>query len=178
MRVICDRLVVFLGILWNRCREVSVEFSRSRRSHGRPEVWGSSSQRTDIWRTLIPVGISQRFANDRSRGERKLRTVYVMENARVSRYRAEESGTLLHVRRAIGELTSRGERRILWWSEGRGQGNLEVIERMTFDQQASFEARSWTTTRSTRWRTRLPDRHRRRFINGNLELGWNRPQSV
>jgi len=44
--------------------------------------------------------------------------------------------------------------------EGRGQGNLGVIERMTFDQQVSFEARSWRdpTTRSARWRTRLPDR--------------------
>lgn len=51
--------VVFLGILWNRrCREVPVECSRSRRSHGRPEMRGSSSQCTDIRRTHGPRDIS------------------------------------------------------------------------------------------------------------------------
>lgn len=34
-----------------------------------------------------------------------------------------------------------------------------------------------STMRSTRWRTRLSDRRRRRSISGNLELGWDRLRS-
>lgn len=42
----------------------------------------------------------------------------------------------------------------------------------------NFKAETGNSTmRSTRWRTRLSDRRRRRSISGNLELGWNRLRS-
>lgn len=50
-----------------------------------------------------------------------------------------------------------------------GYGSFERFPRISMLKRNS--------TRSTRWRTRLSDRRRRRSISGNLELGWDRLRS-
>lgn len=84
-----DRLFnVSVGIFWNRRRGVSVKCSRSRRSHGRPEVRGGSSQRVPIFaehtRSTRYSMIRERSFTPFSCGGRKSRTVHVMKDARTS----------------------------------------------------------------------------------------------
>lgn len=191
-----DRLFdVSVGIFWNlRRRGVSVECSRSRRSHGRPEVRSSSSQRVPIFaedETHPVQGIFRRFTSE------SFTTVFprrTRNRALSTRRETQETSSLpsgrkqrcvFFTQRPGKLLENTSASRIGENGEHFGDRKDEVREiprssnGLTFDRQASFGARSWNlTTRLTRWRTRLPDRHRRRSINGNLELGWNRPRSV
>ncbi|CAL1688375.1 unnamed protein product [Lasius platythorax] len=63
-----------------------------------------------------------------------------------------------------------------WRTDGRGErtpcrrkdeGSLKIFSEF----QSALELNDAI---STRWRTRLSDRRRRRSISGNLELGWDR----